>query len=395
MHGVWDAASKYVGPYIAPHTNITEIDAALDLLWRAGVSSSKVVLGQGWYGRSFTLTDPTCNKPNGICRFSGGATAGPCSKASGILDYQEISDIIKSTGAVPVWDKPAGIKYITWNSNQWVSYDDGDTFKQKRDFANSRCLGGLMVWATDQVSQTASNGFGGSAAAAGAVVSTSQQASADQSSADHVAGLTCYVADCGQNCKPGTGEVTQFNGQPGSLSTSDKCAKKSYRSLCCDSKTTVGTCQWRGYRGAGIACIGGCASGETELTTNTNSHLPKGGDKNCHGGTQSYCCANFKPTSECSLLSVHAWCQLNFSLELFQESLDVHKTNADVTMVSSFQPDRRSRGCSKSSSRSSRRASSSRHCSQSILPHCRSRIACSARASRGPYPHFRRDCRPG
>lgn len=29
--------------------------------------------------------------------------------------------------------------------NQWVSYDDDDTFDQKRKFANSRCLGGTMV----------------------------------------------------------------------------------------------------------------------------------------------------------------------------------------------------------------------------------------------------------
>ncbi|MAD84853.1 MAG: hypothetical protein CL912_17990 [Deltaproteobacteria bacterium] len=76
LHGVWDADSQYVGPYIAPHTNITEIDAALDLMWRAGVDSTKVVLGQGWYGRSFTLVDPSCNLPNGICQFSGGADAG-------------------------------------------------------------------------------------------------------------------------------------------------------------------------------------------------------------------------------------------------------------------------------------------------------------------------------
>jgi chitinase len=48
LHGTWDADSKYVGPYIAPHTNITEIDIGLDLLWRAGVDSSKVVLGEGW-----------------------------------------------------------------------------------------------------------------------------------------------------------------------------------------------------------------------------------------------------------------------------------------------------------------------------------------------------------
>ena len=47
LHGVWDAQSKFVGPYIAPHTNITEIDLGLDLLWRSGVTPDKVVLGQG------------------------------------------------------------------------------------------------------------------------------------------------------------------------------------------------------------------------------------------------------------------------------------------------------------------------------------------------------------
>jgi GH18 family chitinase len=46
------------GPYIEPHTNLTEISDATDLLWRAGVTPGKVVLGQGWYGRSFTLSDP-------------------------------------------------------------------------------------------------------------------------------------------------------------------------------------------------------------------------------------------------------------------------------------------------------------------------------------------------
>lgn len=155
-----------------------------------------------------------------------------------------------------------------------------------------------MVWAVDQVSQTADNGFGGAAAAAGANVSPSQQQTANQATQDSVAGLTCYVADCSQTCKPGTSEVAQFNGQPGQLSTSGRCAKNSYRTLCCDSKTEVGTCAWNGYRGAGIGCMGGCADGQTELTTNTNSHISKKGDKNCHGGIQSFCCAGFKPTSE-------------------------------------------------------------------------------------------------
>ena len=145
LHGVWDAESKYVGPYLATHTNLTEIDLGLDLLWRAGVDSSKVVLGQAFYGRSFTLKDPSCNTPNGVCQFTGGAKAGPCSNAAGILDNQEIFDIISSKNVEPVLDKTAGVKWITWDSDQWISYDDADTFAIKRNFANNRCLGGLMV----------------------------------------------------------------------------------------------------------------------------------------------------------------------------------------------------------------------------------------------------------
>ena len=48
LYGVWDAQSQFLGPHIAPHTNVTEIDMGLDLLWRAGVTPGKVTLGLGW-----------------------------------------------------------------------------------------------------------------------------------------------------------------------------------------------------------------------------------------------------------------------------------------------------------------------------------------------------------
>jgi hypothetical protein len=121
-----------------------------------------------------------------------------------------------------------------------VSYDDANTFKQKRDFANSRCLSGLMVWAMDQVDQKANNGFGGAAAAAGAQVTSDQQASANQASSNQQASVSCYTSDCGVSCKAGTNEVAQFNGQPSQLSTSSRCPKKKFRSLCCDDKANVG-----------------------------------------------------------------------------------------------------------------------------------------------------------
>lgn len=328
LHGTWDKASKFVGPYIAPHTNITEIDLGMDLLWRAGVHADKVVLGQGWYGRSFTLADPSCNVPNGKCQFSDAAKPGPISNAAGILIDTEINDIIKSNNLQPTWDKQAGVKWvcttiiplftqgyffvlfiylvffffflcmkltnhfiqITWDSNQWVSYDDSDTFKQKRDFANSRCLGGLMVWAMDQVDQTAPNGLN----PGGTDVTSDQQSDASQLSDNQAAQMTCKASECGESCPAGSNAVTQVNGNPGSLSTKDRCKKGKYRSICCQGGTTMGTCQWRGFRGHGLSCIGGCADGETEVATNTNSHEGKT-DHTCNGGKQSYCCKGFKP----------------------------------------------------------------------------------------------------
>ena len=289
LHGIWDAQSKFVGPYIAPHTNLTEIDLGLDLLWRSGVDPAKVVMGQGWYGRSFTLKDPSCNKPNGVCEFTGGAKAGPCSNAAGILDLEEIDDIISKNNLKPIHDEKAAVKWITWDNDQWVSYDDTDTFAQKKDFANSRCLGGLMVWAMDQVDQTKSNGLGPAPA-----VTPPQQSNANQMSVDQQAGLTCQASPCGVSCPPGTNAVTQMNGQPGQLSTTDRCPKNKYQTLCCLDGTQTGKCQWRGWKGVGLPCVSGCKDGETEVSQNTNNHNSKKESQTCNGGLQSYCCAGFK-----------------------------------------------------------------------------------------------------
>lgn len=85
-----------------------------------------------------------------------------------------------------------------------------------------------------------------------------------------------------------------MNGQPGQLSTNGRCDKGKYRNLCCDDGTIMGVCQWRGYRGVGLSCMGGCGDGETEVIQDTN-HKEKKGDQTCTGGTQNYCCKGFKP----------------------------------------------------------------------------------------------------
>ncbi|PVI07196.1 glycoside hydrolase family 18 protein [Periconia macrospinosa] len=156
IHGVWDGNNRNTRKEVNPHTNITEISLGLDLLWRNGISNNKVVLGFGFYGRSFTLKDPSCNKPG--CGFASGAKAGKCTGEAGILSNAEIGRIMDEKKLKPEFDEKAGVKWITWDSDQWVSYDDADTFKLKMDFANKLGLSGIMVWALDldnQDSQTA------------------------------------------------------------------------------------------------------------------------------------------------------------------------------------------------------------------------------------------------
>lgn len=57
----------------------------------------------------------------------------------------EINRLIDD-GADVTLDKDAAVKIVTWDNNQWVSYDDDETFKMKLDYANNLCLGGSMIW---------------------------------------------------------------------------------------------------------------------------------------------------------------------------------------------------------------------------------------------------------
>ncbi|KAA8894558.1 glycoside hydrolase superfamily [Sphaerosporella brunnea] len=148
FHGTWDEESKSVEPLILAHTNLTEIKDALDLLWRNDVDPQQVTLGMAYYGRSFTAESSSCTDTG--CRSISGGRAGECSSTVGVLTNPEISRIIEKNGLTPKLDKAAAVKTITWDKDQWVSFDDYDTFKLKADWARGVRLGGVMVWAISQ-----------------------------------------------------------------------------------------------------------------------------------------------------------------------------------------------------------------------------------------------------
>lgn len=75
------------------------------------------------------------------CEFTEGAKGGECTGTPGVLSAAEVNKIIKN-GAKVTFDEAAGVKIVTWDNDQWVSWDDAETLKIKQDYANRRCLGG-------------------------------------------------------------------------------------------------------------------------------------------------------------------------------------------------------------------------------------------------------------
>jgi GH18 family chitinase len=71
---VWDAKDVFIGSIVQAHTNLTEIKQSVNLFQRAGVPLDRIVLGLGFYGRSFELSNPACSTPG--CPFSGPAPSG-------------------------------------------------------------------------------------------------------------------------------------------------------------------------------------------------------------------------------------------------------------------------------------------------------------------------------
>ncbi|KAJ5629564.1 hypothetical protein N7528_003221 [Penicillium herquei] len=128
LHGVWDSDNP-IGNQVLAHTNLTEIDLALDLFWRVEVDPSAIVLGLGFYGRSFQLSDTSCWKPG--CAFIGPGAAGKCTDTAGILSYREIQDIIEDAGGTAYLDEEAAVRYMIYNDDNWISFDDPGTFQKR------------------------------------------------------------------------------------------------------------------------------------------------------------------------------------------------------------------------------------------------------------------------
>jgi chitinase len=294
LHGVWDAHDP-IGNVVLAHTNLTEIDLALDLFWRNNVPAGKLNLGLGFYGRSFQLSDPACSKPG--CQFKGGASPGPCTANSGTLAYFEIMNVVSQLKLTPYYDKDAQAKYIVWNNDQWVSFDDADTFQAKIDYANKLGLGGVLIWSIDQDTQQ----LDALSAVLGKKGLSAFRAEADSASYwQEIGAQDCYVTDCGGSCKTGFLSLTH---QPcGSAKPITRHSSQKDSQLCCPiaSIPNSNDCTWRG---TAPSCNGHCQDGEVALELNR-----WGSGKYCEDGNKAYCCKENAVENTCYWTGVGGNC---------------------------------------------------------------------------------------
>jgi chitinase len=118
---------------VRAQTDIHDIDNDLRPLWFAGVDPSEVNFGLAYYGRTYTLADPSCATFNCTCADYGNAQI--CTNYPSILSIQEIETIINTTGSTPTLSTDSMVKYFLYDTNQWVGYDNDETIALKKGYA--------------------------------------------------------------------------------------------------------------------------------------------------------------------------------------------------------------------------------------------------------------------
>lgn len=265
MHGKWDLGSEWVSPVLDSHTNLTEITNALDLLWRNDIKSDKVVLGLAFYARVFTAADPSCMEPG--CLFVSGGNAGKCSQEVGILLNSEIMDIMDKQSLQSTLDKEAAVKILKFDDNQWLTYENSDTFKLKADFARSQCLGGVMVWAVshDLPQGNFSRALGDAVGREVKSLVNSGELASMEVKKTHP---QCKWTNCFDDCPSGWSRVrrTDDGAREGEHMWDSTACSFGQHTFCCPPDAELPKCGW--YTHNNGKCNSECPSGYTEIGSN-------------------------------------------------------------------------------------------------------------------------------
>jgi hypothetical protein len=183
----------------------------------------------------------------------------------------EIDEIVADNSIKPTFDEDAAVEILTWD-DQWVTYDDADTFLLKTNFARSECLGGVMVWAISH--DTADGKY---TEALSKVTSRSFISRKSVTSGDDETEITishqhpqCKWAGCKEGCPSGYAMVSRSDdgARKGEYMYDESgCDGDGHSTLCCPTSTHIPKCGWYSHNNG--KCKSACASGMIEIGSNS------------------------------------------------------------------------------------------------------------------------------
>ncbi|KAM6217321.1 chitotriosidase-1 [Rhynchocyon petersi] len=148
FHGSWEQVTGHNSPLYKRQGESgaaaeVNVDFAVQYWLQKGAPANKLILGMPTYGRSFTLASLS---NTGIgASATGPGTPGSFTKEGGLLAYYEICSW---KGAPTIRIEDQKVPY-TFQGNQWVGFDDVESFKAKVNYLKQKGLGGAMIWALD------------------------------------------------------------------------------------------------------------------------------------------------------------------------------------------------------------------------------------------------------
>ncbi|XP_012511401.1 PREDICTED: chitotriosidase-1 isoform X1 [Propithecus coquereli] len=146
LHGSWEKVTGHNSPLYKRQGESgaaaqLNVDAAVQLWLKKGTPANKLILGMPTYGRSFTLASSSDTRVGAPA--TGPGSPGRFTKEAGVLAYYEVCSW---KGATVHRTQDQKVPYIVQN-NQWVGFDDVESFKAKVAYLKQKGLGGAMVWA--------------------------------------------------------------------------------------------------------------------------------------------------------------------------------------------------------------------------------------------------------
>lgn len=211
------------------------------------------------------------------------------------------------------YDEASSVKWMTYGSNQWVSFDDAESFKAKVKYMYSRCLKGLMIWdlGLDSANYDALIGLFGQEAVSEGLQDSSLNPDEEKQLVDDLAAYTgqnCYnnygcTDDKSNNkaCKAGFSSVEIGHEMPPNLDDGSHvvlCPKGKFQHVCCPTKAMPKNCEWIGAPERNVfGCSGECGKSQFELTEDT--YIDPLGKASCISGTRKLCCDSTPIVQKC------------------------------------------------------------------------------------------------